>query len=103
MSDKDYLCPTCECASLDWCSITASVNRAVKTCDLYRPKATEESNSSSMACSIQQQEQATVITMFLTKMQTIGAWPCILEVGEDPQPMPPEEVFRLLDEFVGRN
>ncbi|MCG7985019.1 MAG: hypothetical protein JAY90_19995 [Candidatus Thiodiazotropha lotti] len=48
------------------------------------------------------QEQSTIITMFIHHLQTKGLWPCFMQVGEEPQPIDHNELFKLRDEFVGR-
>jgi hypothetical protein len=44
----------------------------------------------------------TTITMFINFIQCKGAWPCILEMGEQPKVIPAEEVMKMKDEFVAK-
>ncbi|MEW8139384.1 MAG: hypothetical protein AB2761_20160 [Candidatus Thiodiazotropha endolucinida] len=53
--------------------------------------------------SIPSNEHGALITMFINFIQTKGLWPCVMESGEQPKPIPPSELLKLKDEFVGRN
>lgn len=44
----------------------------------------------------------TTITMFITFIQTKGAWPCILELVEPPKMLSSEELLKMKDEFVAK-
>ena len=39
------------------------------------------------------------VKMFITFIQTKGLWPCFMQIGEAPEPIKTDELFKLVDEF----
>ena len=60
----------------------------------------DESDLSALLAASASKEAGVIITQFIMFMQQNSIWPCHQFIGDDPQPLTPDEAMKLKREYV---